>query len=80
MKTKTNTELKNIAKMALKSEYGFTVSKLSDITLLEADGDGLYILFEVNGNEYKFNSYTMGIHGLWVGKGTITRTKDGSEI
>lgn len=76
MKTLSKTELKNIAKQALKAEYGFTVSRLSDIILLEADGDGLYILFEVNGNEYRFKSYSMGINGRWVGKGTITRVEE----
>lgn len=76
MKSLTKTELRKVAQAALKAEFGFTVSKLSDIVLLEADGDGLYILFEVNGNEYKFNSYSMGINGRWVGKGTITRVEE----
>lgn len=76
----TKSELKEIAKRALKAEFGFTVSTLKEITLLEADGDGTYILFSVNGNEYKFKSYVMGENGRWVGKGTITRTANGYEF
>lgn len=76
MKSLTKTQLKAIAKMALKSEFGFTVSKLSDIVLLEADGDGQYILFEVNGNTYRFNSRKTYFGELWVGKGSITRVEE----
>ena len=76
-KQKTNRELKRIAQTALESEYGFA-PKLKDIVLLEADGIGEYILFEIKGNEYKFNSHMMGEghpfpYSLWCGKGTITR-------
>lgn len=56
MITLTKTDLKRVAKNALANEYGFTVSKLENITLLEADGDGHYILFEVNGKEYRYNN------------------------
>jgi|GEM_PF-5467487 len=76
-KQKTNTQLKTIAQRALKSEYGFA-PKLKDIVLLEAFGTGEYILFEINGQEYSFNSYMMGEghpfpYSLWCGKGTITK-------
>ena len=76
MKSLTKTQLKAVAKMALKAEFGFTVSKLSDIVLLEADGDGQYILFEVNCNVYRFSSYKVPTGELWVGKGTITRVEE----
>ncbi len=76
-KQKTNTQLKTIAQRALESEYGFA-PKLKNIVLLEANGTGEYILFEVNGKEYSFNSYMMGEshpfpYSVWCGKGTITR-------
>jgi len=75
----TKQELKHIAKEALKCEYGFSPS-LSDIILLEADGDGLYILFSVKGHEYRFDSryFPIGqgadrINTIWCGKGTIEK-------
>lgn len=43
MKSLTKTELKKVAQYGLRVVYGFTVSKLSDIVLLEADGDGSYV-------------------------------------
>ena len=74
-----NRELKHIAQQALDSEYGFS-PKLSDIVLLEADDTGLYILFSVRGNEYRFNSryFPIGrgenrINTVWAGKGTIEK-------
>ena len=74
MTEKTKQELRTIAKEALRSEYGFAPA-LKDIVLLEAYGDGTYILFEVKGNIYNFtSSYRFGEHnGVWCGKGTITR-------
>ena len=73
----TKTELKKVVQTALKSKYGFAPS-LRDIILLEATGTGEYILFEINGNEYVFNSHMMGEsypfpYSLWCGKGTITK-------
>lgn len=75
----TNQELRHIAKQALDCEYGFS-PKLSDIKLLEADDTGLYILFSVKGNEYRFDSRYFPIgHGadkintVWTGKGTIEK-------
>ena len=80
MTNKTKQELRTIAKEALKNEYGFAPAT-KDIVLLEAYGDGTYILFEVKGNIYRFESrYSHGIHnGVWVGKGTITREDDINE-
>lgn len=76
-KTKTNTQLKKIVQTALESKYGYA-PRLKDIILLEATGAGEYILFEINGQEYSFNSYMMGEghpfpYSVWCGKGTITR-------
>lgn len=72
----TNTELKRTAQGALKSEYGFAPA-LKDITLLEADRDGTYILFRVGSSkEYRFSSYISHIGGMetiWIGKGTIEK-------
>lgn len=64
MKTKTKTELKKIAQAALKREYGFQPT-LKEVTLLEADGDGTYILFEINGHEYRlYKALSTGITTL----------------
>lgn len=76
-KTKTNTQLKKIVQTALESKYGYAPS-LKDIILLEATSTGEYILFEINGQKYSFNSYMMGEghpfpYSVWCGKGTITR-------
>ena len=69
----TKAELRKTAQMALKSEYGFAPS-LDKIVLLEANRDGTYILFEVLGHEYKFDSYRESrFNTVWVGNGTITR-------
>lgn len=59
----------------MRSEYGFASTSLKDIVLLEASRDGLYILFSVNENVYRFEStYKFGKeNGVWVGKGTIER-------
>lgn len=72
-------ELKNIAKQALESEYGFSPAK-ADIVLLEADGTGLYILFRVKGHEYRFESHYFPIgrgedriNTIWAGAGTIEK-------
>ena len=72
MKNKTKAELKQIAQAALKSNYGFKPS-LKEIVLLEAYGDGTYILFEVNENEYSFRGTKMTDGSVWVGKGTIEK-------
>ena len=56
MRSLNKSDLKRIARRALESTFGFTVSRLSDIILLEADGDGAYILFEVNGHEYRYRN------------------------
>lgn len=71
----TKTELKKIAQMALDSEYGFAPS-LNKIVLLEANGEGNYILFSVRGREYCFDSRVLVDGTIWVGKGTIERRDD----
>lgn len=74
MKNMTKAELKNIVYEGLRSEYGFAPKK-SEIVLLEANGEGTYILFSVNGHEYSFNSricHSLG-NTIWVGSGTITK-------
>ena len=75
----TKRELKHIAQQALDSEYGFA-PKLSDITLLEANDNGLYILFSVRGKEYSFRSHYLSygkgedrINTIWVGSETIEK-------
>lgn len=75
----TKRDLKNIAQHALDAEYGFA-PKLSDITLLEANDNGLYILFSVKNNEYSFRSHYVSygkgedrIDTIWAGKGTIEK-------
>lgn len=75
MKNKTKNELKTIAQRALKVEYGFAPCK-TDIILLEAYGDGTYILFEVSGNEYSFNSSLASDGSVLCYKGTISRVED----
>ena len=73
MKERTKAELRKIAQVALKSEYGFSPS-LKEIVLLEAYGDGSYILFEVNKNEYCFSSRVKDCDGsVYAGKGTIEK-------
>lgn len=49
----TKTEFKQLAQIVLKNEYGFT-APLKDIVLLEGDGNGNYVLFEVNNHEYRY--------------------------
>lgn len=69
-------ELRRIAQQALVNEFGFSPA-LNNITLLEANDAGTYILFNVNGRGYRFESYIMEIGGdlkpVWVGPGTISR-------
>lgn len=65
-------ELKIIAQRALESEYGFKPI-LSEIILLEDDGEGTYIRFTVKNHEYEFTSYNCEINGVWVGSGTIAK-------
>lgn len=76
---KTNVELKRIASEALKNEYGFAPAQ-KDIVLLECNRDGTYIMFEVRGKQYQFNSYIMTVAGcegtIWAGNGTISRYND----
>ena len=48
-------DLKRIAKRELKKAYGFAPT-LSEIVLLEASGDGEYVLFEVGGHEYDYSN------------------------
>ena len=69
---RTKNELKTIAQRALKAEYGFAPAK-KDITLLEAYGDGTYILFEINGNEYSFNSSLASDGSVYCLKGNISK-------
>ena len=72
---KTKTELKAITYEALKSEYGFAPAK-SNIVLLEAAGDGTYILFRVGNKEYRFDSFIAHIGGMetiWCGSGTLEK-------
>lgn len=74
MKNLTKTELKEIMKRALFVEFGFSPA-LNKITLLEASGDGTYILASVNGFEYSFTSRrTLGAaNGVFIGRGCIER-------
>lgn len=75
MKNLTKNELKEIMKRALFLEFGFAPT-LNKITLLEASGDGTYILASVNGFQYSFQSRrTLGAaNGVFVGRGCIERT------
>lgn len=67
----TDDMLQLLAQMALMGEYGF-VPALSEITLLEASGDGTYILFRVKSHEYRFSSH---LHngGVAICQGTIEK-------
>lgn len=83
MKIYSNTELKKIAKAALRNEYGFAPAS-TNITLLEASSDGTLIRFKVDDKEYLFESYQIVIDGkpatIWIGEGTITKLrKDGTQ-
>ena len=68
--------LRRIAQQALVNEFGFSPA-LNNITLLEANDAGTYILFNVNGHGYRFESYLMEFGDdckpVWVGPGTISR-------
>lgn len=68
----TNLELRSIIQNALYNEYGFAPNK-KEITLLEANDDGTYILFRIGKKEYRFNSFEIGGLGVWAGEGTIDR-------
>lgn len=63
MKYKNNelnkNELKKVVQIALKKQYGFQPA-LKSIVLLEATGDGSYILLEINKHEYRFDAYNGG--------------------
>lgn len=52
----TNTELKKVAQSALKNSYGFAPA-LNAIALLEAHGDGSYILFHIGEHIYEVDKY-----------------------
>jgi hypothetical protein len=54
----TKRELKAIAREALIRENGYAPT-YKEITLLEASGNGQYILFSVGGCEYSWDSITM---------------------
>lgn len=56
---KTKKELKSIAKDRLHYFTGISVG-VKQITLLEADGDGSYILFQVGKLFYSYNSRCVG--------------------
>ena len=71
----TKANLKKIAQAALNSEYGFAPA-ISNITLLEASGDGTYILFSVKEKEYRFNSHMFLDGSVWAGEGTITKVTE----
>lgn len=55
---RTKAELRKIAQRALESEYGFAPA-MNNIVLLEANGEGTYILFSVSGKEYCFDSHML---------------------
>lgn len=71
----TKATLRKIAQQALKSEYGFAPA-LNQIVLLEANGEGTYILFEVNDREYAFDSRLLHDGTIWVGKDTIEKREE----
>lgn len=52
---KTNAQLKKIAANAFEAEYGVR-PELKKITLLEAAGDGSYVMFAIGEREYSFNN------------------------
>lgn len=54
----TKRELKRIVKDALVRENGYAPA-FKDITLLESNESGQYILFSVNGHVYSWDSVTM---------------------
>ena len=66
METRTKAELKRIAHAALLLEYGFAPA-MTNIILLEANGEGTYIRFMVKGHEYRFESTSFN------GNNTITK-------
>ena len=73
MKNKTKAELRRIAQIALKAEYGFAPAQ-DRIVLLEANSDGTYIRFSVGVETYSFESHIDHIgdmESIWCGKGTI---------
>ena len=71
----TKAELRKIAQQALESEYGFAPS-INKIVLLEANGEGTYILFSVKGKEYSFDSRILRDGTIWAGKGTIEKREE----
>lgn len=77
MKELTKRQLQQIMVAALMNEYGFA-PKCKDVILLEADGNGTYILAEVNRNVYSFNSdYRLDEeNGVYTGKGTIDKKNE----
>ena len=58
----TKRELKSIARQALVKANGYAPT-YKEITLLEASGDGQYVLFKVGSFEYSWDSYTLDKRG-----------------
>ena len=54
----TKIELKRIARKVLIKENGYAPS-YREITLLEASGEGQYMLFQVGNFEYSWDSFTL---------------------
>lgn len=71
----TKAKLRKIAKQALNSVFGFAPA-LNQIILLEANGEGTYILFEVKGKEYRFDSRLLPDGTIWAGAGTIEKVEE----
>lgn len=72
---RTKPIIKHIVQCALKSEFGFAPS-LSAITLYESSMAGTFVLFEVGGKKYRFESEELtmgGMKSVYVGPGTISR-------
>lgn len=62
----TNKDLKLICSQAIRNDFGM-IPKQTEITLLEASGDGCYILFRINETEYRFAAgyaYTNGMEAV----------------
>lgn len=71
---KTDRVLKYIAVAALESYTGaYGRLRQADLTLLESNGEGTYILFKYGGIEYRFESYMCTDESIWCGEDTITR-------
>lgn len=53
-----NNELKKIAALEIEREYGFRPT-LTSIVLMEASGDGRYIMFRMKNHEYCWDGVTL---------------------